>query len=425
MLASRRIAAALAALLLCCASPSLAQVSKSTMQSNTSTAFPDNVIGAITPATTRSYLSGLINSYQQFAGTRNVAGTTDTITAADYGQVILYNSASPVAVTLPQATGSFATFNFYAINLGAGTVTITPSVGTINGASNFAIASGYSVWNVSDGTNWQVWKGFGSGTVNSGAANQIAYYATAGVAVSGAPNTSMSGGALSLGTSGSVVGSIVLFNATTGSVTIQPATGALGSAVATMPAGTYNVVGDSLTQTLSGKVISGANNTLTVRLANDISGFGSGVAAALAIATNGAGGFPTYTATTWTPTVTTSGTVGTPAYSAQVGTYEVIGRQVTVRVTVALSGWTGSPTGNVSIAGLPLTSANVSNDNGVCHFGSYVVNGLTASNVLVGVVQPNTSTILLQQIGNTTSANVSAAQIGTTPTLVGMCNYHT
>lgn len=152
---------------------------------------------------------------------------------------------------------------------------------------------------------------------------------------------------------------------------------------------------------------------------------GTGVATALAIATNGAGGFPTYTAGTWTPTVTTTSTVGTPAYSTQVGTYEQIGRDIVVRFTLVLSGWTGSPTGTVNIAGLPLTSANVANDNGSCQFGSYVVTGLTASNILTGVVNFNTSTIQLIQIGNTTGALVTAAQIGTTPTFIGMCNYHT
>ena len=59
-----------------------------------------------------------------------------------------------------------------------------------------------------------------------------------------------------LGVAGSVVGSIGFQNATSGTETVQPATGALGSGIATLPAGTYNLVGDSLTQTLTSKTYS-------------------------------------------------------------------------------------------------------------------------------------------------------------------------
>jgi hypothetical protein len=75
-----------------------------------------------------------------------------------------------------------------------------------------------------------------------------------------------------LGVAGFTVGTLSFANATSGAVTIQPATGALGAAAATLPAGSYNVVGDSISQTLTNKTISGAGNTLTVRLASDVTG---------------------------------------------------------------------------------------------------------------------------------------------------------
>ena len=112
-----------------------------------------------------------------------------------------------------------------------------------------------------------------------------------------------------LGVAGSSVGSISFANATSGSVKVQPTTGALGTAVASLPAGTYNIVGDNVTQTLTNKTltapviativntgtltlptstdtlvarattdtltnktINGANNTLTVRLGSDVTG---------------------------------------------------------------------------------------------------------------------------------------------------------
>lgn len=132
-----------------------------------------------------------------------------------------------------------------------------------------------------------------------------------------------------------------------------------------------------------------------------------------------------YAASTWTPAVTASSTAGTPAYSVQVGSYEQIGRQITVRFTITLSGWTGSPSGNISITGLPVASASATNDNGVCHLSNYTVSGLASlSYGMTGEIAPNTSVINLYQNSNSGTVAVTAAQAGTTPTLVGMCSYH-
>jgi|SRR5882762_437271 len=167
-------------------------------------------------------------------------------------------------------------------------------------------------------------------------------------------------------------------------------------------------------------------NATGLPIATGLSGSGAGVQTALAIAANGAGGFPTYTAGSWTPAITTSATVGTPAYTFQVGSYEQIGRQVTARFSITLSGWTGSPTGNVSISGLPVSSANAANDFASCSIGFYTVTGLTAANVFVGaVINPNSSQIGLFQGSSTTSANITAAQFGTAGTVFGSCHYHT
>jgi len=75
-----------------------------------------------------------------------------------------------------------------------------------------------------------------------------------------------------LGVAGTSVGSIGFQNATSGTETIKPATGALDSGIATLPAGTYNLAGDSLTQTLTNKTFNCANNTCTVRLGSDVTG---------------------------------------------------------------------------------------------------------------------------------------------------------
>jgi hypothetical protein len=88
-----------------------------------------------------------------------------------------------------------------------------------------------------------------SGTVNAGTSGQLAYYATSTAAVSGNANANISSGALTLGQVGSVVGSIAFDNATSGSITISPPTGALGSVTATIPANTGTIAELNLAQT--------------------------------------------------------------------------------------------------------------------------------------------------------------------------------
>ena len=75
-----------------------------------------------------------------------------------------------------------------------------------------------------------------------------------------------------LGVAGSMVGTIAFANATSGTVTVQPATGALGSSVLTMPAATDTFAVLAASQTLTNKTISGASNTLTVLAGSQLSG---------------------------------------------------------------------------------------------------------------------------------------------------------
>lgn len=131
--------------------------SKSSMQAEISGNFPDNTVGAITPLAGRTTYGDMVQSYQQAPAVNNQTGRTYTIQPTDYGQVIIFNNASSIAVTLSSAsTAGFYPFSFYATNLGAGAVTITPTAGTIAGASSYSIAQNGSVLIVSDGTNWQI-----------------------------------------------------------------------------------------------------------------------------------------------------------------------------------------------------------------------------------------------------------------------------
>jgi hypothetical protein len=157
-----------------------------------------------------------------------------------------------------------------------------------------------------------------------------------------------------------------------------------------------------------------------------VSGLGTGVPAALGDNVNTNGGFPTYSFGPWTPAITTTGTAGTPAYTTQIGSYEIIGRQVTARFSITLSGWTGSPTGNVSVSGLPVASANTASDVGDCFITGYAVTGLASTNYGIhGQVAPNTTAAALTQNGNTSASLITAAQFGVTGSITGVCNYHT
>lgn len=151
----KKLLAALCGLLLL-AAPAHAQSTKAQLNTEVSTNFPDNTTGAITPAILRTTTNDLIASFQQATRVNAQSGTTYTVLIGDYGNLVTFTNGSPVAVTLPQATVTFATFSFYALNLGAGTVTITPTTSTINGAATLALTQGQAVFIVSDGTNYQI-----------------------------------------------------------------------------------------------------------------------------------------------------------------------------------------------------------------------------------------------------------------------------
>lgn len=91
-------------------------------------------------------------------------GTSYTILAGDWGKLVTLSNASAIAVTLPQAGGSFPNgFFFDAENRGAGTVTITPTTSTIDGSSSLALTTNQGVRIASDGTNYFTQRGVGGG----------------------------------------------------------------------------------------------------------------------------------------------------------------------------------------------------------------------------------------------------------------------
>ena len=75
---------------------------------------------------------------------------------ADYGAFILLSDASPIAVTLTVAPVITLPWFATLINTGAGTATLTPVTGTINGNADFTLLGGQVVTIVFDGTNFSI-----------------------------------------------------------------------------------------------------------------------------------------------------------------------------------------------------------------------------------------------------------------------------
>lgn len=126
------------------------------------------------------------------------SGTTYTVVTGDRGGLVTFSNASPVAVTQPQAGGTFPSGWYVDFeNRGAGTVTITPTTSTIDGAASIALATNSGIRVFSDGTNYFTQRGsgasagltLGSTPVSGGAASNFLYVAAGpvlqGVSITG------------------------------------------------------------------------------------------------------------------------------------------------------------------------------------------------------------------------------------------------
>lgn len=81
--------------------------------------------------------------------------TAYSLRQTDYGALVIFDDASPVAVTLDN---SLVTLPFFSVieNLGAGAATLTPTVGTVNTVAFVTIPEQQSGIVYFDGINWWV-----------------------------------------------------------------------------------------------------------------------------------------------------------------------------------------------------------------------------------------------------------------------------
>ena len=142
-----------------------------------------------------------INQARMLSGINSQTGTSYTFVPTDVTKLVTFNNGSAVSVTLPSATTQYfgAGTIFSVKNLGSGTVTITPTSGTINGAPSISLASGEGGDIYSDGANY-VMQGGAASTPPVGfpRLDQVTDQNTGKIFNQGGANLTFTGGLLNL-----------------------------------------------------------------------------------------------------------------------------------------------------------------------------------------------------------------------------------
>lgn len=221
---------------------------------------------------------------------QNVAGG-GTVNAGTSGQMAYYASSTNAV-----SGNTLANISSGALTLGLASTTagslvleggtsgkVTLNVPAIAGTTNFTLpgsngTSGQFLQTDGSGvTSWQSTSG--TGTVNSGTAGQLTYYAGSGTTVSGNANATVSGGALTLGQSGTA-GSVVLNGSSTGTLTIKTPAAAGSGSVLTLPAGTTDFSSTGGTSQVVKQTSSGGAFTVATLACTDLSNGATGCSTA-------------------------------------------------------------------------------------------------------------------------------------------------
>ena len=129
----------------------------------------------------------------------------------------------------------------------------------------------------------------------------------------------------------------------------------------------------------------------------------------------------------WTPGLAGSTTAGTPTYINQQGWYQQNGSTITAQFVLQLSNFTGSPAGNTTITGFPNIGSPVWTLPGGCTVSNQNIPTFDAGfSVLTGNIQTNDLVATIFEAGSTSvprSQILPIANVGTSPTIEGLCTY--
>ena len=116
--------------------------------------------------TDRKVTGAQVKTYANTSAVRATTTTSEALANSDQNKLVTFSNAAAVACTIAQAGsgGNFAAGWAVSLkNLGAGTVTCTPTTSTVDGAANFTLTTGQGTDLYSDGTNYFTQPGKASG----------------------------------------------------------------------------------------------------------------------------------------------------------------------------------------------------------------------------------------------------------------------
>jgi hypothetical protein len=158
-----------------------------------------------------------------------------------------------------------------------------------------------------------------------------------------------------LGVAGSAVGSVQFSNATSGTVTMQPVAGALGTVTLSLPAATDTLVGKATTDTLTNKTLTDAVNTVSTPTTTSVGYLGAPQNLSLdsadytLVITDSGKSIDKTVTNARTLTIPANGSVAFPIGTIITGSNEGTAGSITMAITTDTLKW-GASTGSRTIA---------------------------------------------------------------------------